>query len=258
MKSTSPILLLGTLLLLFSVPGTGRCAETVTAVYTTWFPYNYQDEAGNAVGFENEIFGAVMQELGFEVEFVLRPWKRCLYMLERGQVDALVSLLKTGEREVYTIFSGEEISISRTMLFTHVESPIWFDGSLDQLTPYTIGTIRGFSYGEAFDNASFLRKEAVIDIQAIIQKVIFRRNDIGIGNQLVVTAQAKSLGKRAAIRFLEPPIHAQKLFVGFSRAKKHHQLAADFTGALVSFKKSAKYGEILDKYGIQAVDMSAD
>ncbi len=232
--------------------------KKISAVYTTWVPYNFETEDGKAMGFENEIFSAVMATMKIEVDFIRRPWKRCLHMLQYGEVDALVSLLIVDERKKFTIYTGENISISRTLLFTHVNSRIQFDGSIEKLKPYTIGTTRGFSYGSSFDNATYLHKEEVNKQVAIVEKVVRKRNDFGIGNQLVIIALAEKLKKRDSIRFLEPPVHMQKLYVGFSKAKGLEKLAKAFTKTLIQFKKSDNYQKILRKYGIVTGDMTAD
>ncbi len=119
--------------------------KKIKAVYTTWFPYNYEDNSGKAMGFENEIFRSVMQQMNYDVEFVKRPWKRCLHMLQYGETDALVSMLMVEERKAYTIYSTEDISVSRTLLFTHVDNNIVFDGSIEKLKPYTMLELPAFT-----------------------------------------------------------------------------------------------------------------
>jgi polar amino acid transport system substrate-binding protein len=232
--------------------------ESIKAVHTLWFPYNYQDKEGKALGFENEIFKAVMENMNIRVEFSMLPWKRCLHQIQYGEADAVVSMLKVKERESYTIFSPEHISVSKTLLFVRKKSRIVFNGSLKDLQQYTFGLTRGFSYGPEFDSADFLNKEEVLDQTAIIRKVIRGRNDIGIGNQLVVAALAKKMEYGDEIRFLAPTIHTQKLYIGFSKVRGRYQLASDFSSALIKFKKSKAYFAILDKYGLKPSDLTVE
>lgn len=246
------------LLIQVSVIAETKPVKKVTAVYTTWFPYNYETVQGEAMGFENEIFRAVMKTLDIEVEFIKLPWKRCLHMLRYGDADALISMLKARDREEYTLYAEEYISISKTLLFTHVQSLVEFDGDLEKLKPYTIGVTRGFSYGPEFDQATYLNREEVNDQTAILKKVLSKRNELGIGNQLVVVSLARKLGIRDNIRFLKPPVHSRKLYVGFSKSRDLHQLSKAFTDALFRYKQSGNYLRILTRYGISAADMTAD
>ncbi|MFH1156466.1 MAG: transporter substrate-binding domain-containing protein [Pseudomonadota bacterium] len=241
---------------LFAVSLTYAQQAGIRVVYTEWFPYTYQDKH-QAAGFEIEILKAVFKTLDVEVEveFVVHPWKRCLDDLKMGRADALVSLLKTPERESYAYFPENHISLSRTVFFTRTDRPISFGGNYQNLSGYSIGLIMGFSYGDVFDKAVYLKKDPAYNAEMLIKKLLAGRNDLAAENQAVVNASAEKMGVKAQIRFLEPPIHTQKLYVGFSRAKNLKQLCQDFSSALGQFKQSGAYKKIIEKYGVNYSDM---
>ena len=234
---------------------TGPRPEKLTVVYTQWHPYTYR-EGDTAKGFEIDIFRAVMNRMGVKAELQQFPFKRCMKMLEDGNAQALISILKTKQRERFTVFPEEHISISRTLFFTKTGSDIQYGGSLKSLQRYTIGVIAGFSYGKAFDNASYLKKEEVVDAERLINMVIGGRYDLGVENQAVVRGTARKLGVERSIRFLSPPVHTRKLFVGFSRASGLQKFASQFSAALAQFKTTDEYKAILQRYGIAHSDMS--
>ncbi len=227
----------------------------VTVVYTDWFPYTWQ-ENGVASGFEIETFKAVMKNMNMEAEFVNYPWQRCLFTLKEGKADALISLLKTPEREEFTIFPENHISLSRTVFFSTSDKNIKFTGSYEELKGLLIGVILGFTYGDAFDKAAYLEKDESRDTEMLLTKVLKARNDLGAENQAVVSASAKKMGVADKIRFLEPPIHTQKLYVGFSKAKDLKKLSEDFSKQLGEFRNSDAYKAILEKYGVKYSDMA--
>ncbi len=229
-------------------------SDKITVVYTDWFPYTWQ-ENGQASGFEIETFKAIMKIMNMEAEFVNYPWQRCLFSLKEGKADALISLLKTPEREQFTHFPENHISISRTVLFTAADKDIKFTGSYEELKGLLIGVIAGFSYGDAFDKAAYLTKDEARDAEMLIGKVLKARNDLAAENQAVVSASARKMGVSDKIRFLEPPIHTQKLYVGFSKAKDLKKLSEDFSKQLGEFRNSEAYKAILDKYGVRYSDM---
>ncbi len=227
----------------------------LNVVYTEWYPYTYQ-EGNDARGFEIEIFRAVMKRMGIEAVFQLFPFKRCLKMLEEGKAHVLISLLKTKERARYTIFPKEHIGISRTSLFTRRDNQIRYGGSLKDLKGYTIGVIAGFSYGAAFDNADYLKKEEVANASRLIKMVVSGRFSLGIENEAVIRGVAGDLGVAGSIRFLSPPVHSQRLYVGFSKWHDLYGLVVEFSRNLKDFKGTKEYKDILRKYGVSRSDLT--
>lgn len=229
--------------------------EELTVVYTEWYPYTYS-EAGAAKGFEIDTFKSVMDRMGITVKFLRFPFKRCLKMLEDGNAQALISFIKTPERQRYTIFPEEHISVSRTLFFTKTNTRVRYKGSLKDLKNYSIGVVAGFSYGKAFDDAAYLDKEEVANTERLLNMVLGGRYEVGIENQAVLNGIARKLGVERSVRFLYPPVHTEKLYVGFSKKARLHKLAADFSEALAQFKNTDEYKAILRKYGIAYSDMS--
>lgn len=229
----------------------GAESTAVRVAYTEWFPYTFtQDEA--PAGFEIEILQTVFAAMNVAPTFNSYPWKRCLGYLESGQADALVSMLKTPDREAYAHYPEEHISVSRTSFFTVAAKRIYYTGDYRQLKQYKIGVILGFSYGDAFDQASFLDKDASIDAKTLLSKLIMQRIDVGAENEAVLSAEAARMQVEDKIMFLSPPIHTQHLYVGFSKAKNLASLCQRFSSELAAFKKTERYVAILKKYRVRA------
>jgi len=222
--------------------------------FTDWFPYTYLDGEKPA-GFEIEIIESVFRDLGCRLEFTCYPWKRCLAALEAGDADLIVSLLKTPEREKFVLFPREHVSLSRTVFFTLSNRRIRYCGRLGDLRGRTIGVIAGFSYGEAFDAATFLRKDEAKNTEILLKKLLRGRHDLGAENQAVVKGYAQKMGIADRIRFLDPPIHHQRLYEGIAAGTGFEQLAEQFSLALREFKQTSAYQNILEKYGIIPADM---
>lgn len=249
MRRIACLALLGALLAVpAGIAGAAQGAK-LDVVYTRWLPYTYTDN-GTAAGFEVDILRQVLHGMGREASFTELPWKRCLASLAQGRADLLVSLLRTPERERFAAFPDEHISVSRTVLFTAADSGLHYDGDLKSLAGRKIGVILGFSYGEAFDRADFLDKDPAVDADTLIRRVLHGHNALAAENECVAKASAIRLGVRDRLRFLEPPIHEQKLYVGFSRAAGRQGLAEEFSRALAGFKATPAYAEILRRYGV--------
>lgn len=226
----------------------------LVVVYTDWFPYTVNED-GRASGFELEVFQVVAANMGLDAEYVAFPWKRCLKSLETGKADVLVSLLKTPEREVYTLFPDEHISRSDTVLAARKNDPVEYGGDLGRLKGLRIGVFLGFSYGQDFDRAAFLDTVDVVDTRTMLELLAKERIDLAADNRAVLQAQARRMGLSEQVRFLEPPIHRQNLYVGFSRANGLEPLSREFSRALTAFKQSGGYARILEGYGLDPGQM---
>lgn len=225
-------------------------AKSVVVVYTEWDPYTYTQD-GKPEGFEIDICRAVFASMSVTAEFQGYPWIRCLALLKSGGADALVSLLKTSEREEFTRYPAEHVSVSRTVFAVQSASHIAYSGDLNGLAAYRIGVFSGFSYGEAFDKADYLTKDVATNTREMLTKLVMGRTDLAAENQAVLASTAARMGLRGRIRFLEPPIHEQKLYVGFTRAKDTNRLCEEFSGALARFKSTPEYKAILARYGVE-------
>ncbi len=221
----------------------------IRVVFVSWEPYGYV-ENNQAIGFELDIFANIIKMMNLEVEFNERPWKRCLFMVEHGLADVVISALKTPEREGYMIYPEEFISISKTALFTTTDQEIQLSKSYESLRDYTIGVTAGFAYGTEFDSANFLKKDENTTTAGIVTKLMMGRYQLGIGNIAVISSIAQKQGVRDKIHFLKPMVHSQKLYAAFSRKKNHQDLIDKFSKILTSYKVTQRYKEILFKYGI--------
>lgn len=257
MQGVRRALILASLLALALVlPGVARAGNaTIRVAYTEWFPYTYTED-GLARGFEIDILTAVLGRMGLAPAFSALPWKRCLAHLENGKTDLVVSMLKSPEREPYTIFPEEHISLSRTVFAARADQAPAYDGDLEALRGLRIGVFLGFSYGPAFDAAGFLDKDPAVDTSALIEKLMARRDDLIAENQAVIKALARRMGVLDRLVFLAPPVHHQRLYVGFSRAKGLEGLAGEFSRALKAFKDSGDYRAVLARYGLGLEEMA--
>lgn len=57
--------------------------------YTIYAPMNYNDEAGNLVGFDTELAQAVFEALGYEVRFKEIEWSSKYTNLDSGDIDCI-------------------------------------------------------------------------------------------------------------------------------------------------------------------------
>ena len=197
-------------------------AEKVKIIISTGYPPYYYFENDKPTGLCIEIVNSVFSRMDMEIEYLEYPWARCLQNMEDGMGDAILPIMINSERSEFMSYLPENIlAYEENALFSKNTARITYSGNLHTLSPYNIGVVRGFSYGEDFDNATFLQKDTANDDEKLIKKLNAGRNELIIGNSLVIKYQAKKLGLLDQIKELEPGISRDPLYLAFLIDKKH-------------------------------------
>ncbi len=75
-------------------------------------PYEYLDEDQRPAGFDVDLFRAVAEESGLQVEFVTGPWIQVRQDLEEGRVHAVTGMFSSPERDRLVDFSEPFLTVS--------------------------------------------------------------------------------------------------------------------------------------------------
>lgn len=225
-------------------------AETLVIGVSAGYPPYYYKSDGILTGFCIDTVNAVAREIGIDVEYKVYPWKRLMLRAKNGDIDAIMPLFKTEERETYLIFKGLELAHELNHFFTTPDSLVTFDGRLESLESYRIGVVADYSYGEKFDSFNFPNKKITRDDKHLIKMFMHNRFDVGIGSRSVVKYHADLCDINLSIQFFEPPITKEILYLGFVKKRNRDQLADRFAQALQKFQATATHQRLIDKYGI--------
>lgn len=231
-------------------------ALTAALAEADYPPFYYRDE-GQLVGFSVEVLKHVAEMVGVSVHYQRLSWPRVLQSLKDGRVDMVTTFSNTAERAPLVVYTGIPHAVERNHLFARHESDVSYDGNIDSLAAYRIGAITGYSYGDDFDNASYLMVERVLDEPTLVRMVLGNRFDLAVGNPFAIRLEAAKSGAAEQLRFLDPPVNRSPIYMAFSR--KHPQaleLAAAFTAAILEFKATEAYQTLLDKYDLRGAGFS--
>ena len=218
-----------------------------------WAPYHFENENGELTGFLIDIIQNVGEVSNIEVEFINIPsWTRCLIMMKNGDADAFMPLFKTPERENFIYFLENNILFYENDVFVSLKkNPIDFNGNLNNMKEYFIGMVKGYSYGEDFDNADFLKKVEDTNEEQLLKLLLHEdRYPVIVGDERVFTYLAYKKGILQDLYFSKKALVHEPLYIGFSKNKTDKDLIEKFTANLKKFKKSEKYKTILNQYGI--------
>jgi PAS domain S-box-containing protein len=104
-------------------------------------PYSFINENGVEVGYDVDVIKAIMQEIGFEVEFRFDHWDTILYRLANGEIDVIASIVYSESREnqydftfplhteYYSIFAKKETKIN-DIFDLESKRPAYFKGDI--------------------------------------------------------------------------------------------------------------------------------
>lgn len=155
-------------------------------VRVTSFPPLYQQtDDGRWTGFSVDLAKTLLETAGCQAIFVSAPWKRALMMIEAGNIDMMLNLSKTREREAYIHFIGPLTTETvRILLKKEIRVHI---RSLDDIKalPGQVALTRGFYMGEAFEekfrtDPEFREKFSITHSNALNLKKLTHDRIIGI------------------------------------------------------------------------------
>ncbi|WP_432736871.1 substrate-binding periplasmic protein [Maridesulfovibrio sp. FT414] len=213
-------------------------------------PYGYA-ENGSPAGCDVEIIQEAFRRMDEQVEFEFVPWKRALAMALHNATDGVFQVLKTPERCEYMVYS-DPVRVEAMTLFVRSDSDIEFTGDIKELRGRTFGVINSFSYGPAID--AFINEHRNINIDVTdsvlgnLCKLVKRRFDIFIADDLSTYYTAREAGLLGDIRRLLPPVAYNPIHVSFCRKTGADKLLVRFNKALKSMKDDGTWNSIIDKY----------
>lgn len=250
MRNPRALLFCISLLCLSLIPSECFAGKNLVVGVSLGYPPYYYENEGTLDGICIEIIESISSSLGITVVFRSFPWKRLLLSAEKGEVDAIMPLFRTKEREQYLDFHDLILAYEEVGLFVARESSLTFQGDFDRIAAQSIGVVDGYSYGEEFDKKKGLEKLPTQSDFHLLQMFSHKRFPIGVGNRHVISYNAEKLGIAGQIKFLTPPLSREPLYLGFSKLGQNRHLAMVFVTKLQEMKKNGKYDLILEKYDL--------
>ncbi|WP_157678292.1 substrate-binding periplasmic protein [Oleiphilus messinensis] len=215
-------------------------------------PFYFVDDKDRLSGISIDVLEYIAPKLGYSIDYKRLSWPRVLKSLELGSVDMVTTFFNTGERATHVVYTGVPHAVESNHFIALSSTTVTYTGNLSDMESLSIGTIRGYSYGQTFDDADFLKKVPVLDEPTLVRMLFASRFEIAVGNPFAVKLQVKRQGYQRELRVIEPPIDVSPIYMGVSR--KHTEalgIAAELTSAIVKFRNADQYKKLLQKYGME-------
>lgn len=240
------------LMLLSSVVHCMGEAKVIVAAADPWPPFI--DPEHPKGGLSLEIVRASFATQGYEVKMEIVPWARAEDGVKSGSYDILPNTWLTEKRKSYLLYS-EPYAANEVKFVKKAADPFEFNG-MASLSGKTVGTVRGYGYGDEFLNATSFKREEAANIMANVKKLVHsdRRIDLTLEDEIVARATIKKEdpGLLSQVAFTKNALSKNSLYVTTGLANPRHKEIIDaFNKGLAAIKASGEYAAILKGYGVQ-------
>lgn len=226
--------------------------KTILLSSDEYIPYEFMQN-GILKGIATDTVNAVFKQLGFHTDIKTSPWVRTVELAKNGEVDGIFSAFHSTEREEYLIYTKEPIAYATQTFYILKGNNFKYDGTIESLTPYRIGILRAFSYGDEFDQAvteGTLNVSIGEDFVSNIDKLVSGRIDVFIENKYAAEYYIKSKNLQdQVVPYKKNLIELRPLYLCFSKRRNlDPELIQDFDVVLKQMKADGSYQKIVDEY----------
>ncbi|WP_339842371.1 transporter substrate-binding domain-containing protein [uncultured Halopseudomonas sp.] len=228
-------------------------ADSLRIVTEEWPPFIYA-EAGVIKGADKDISEHLLKQMGYEVEWKLKPWRRVLRDVAKGEADAILDIAPHPDYTANYLFTAEPLSTHETVLFHDRRRPHAFQ-SLTDLSGLVIGVSPGYLYNnDAFISSDAFYREPAPSFEANLQKLVRGRVDMVAMSRPVGLYTSHALGLTEQVAYHPEPLSQSDFYLAFHQAPQWQEPAQTFSVALKAFKKTEEYQRILHRYRLENQD----
>ncbi len=216
-------------------------------------PYEFVNAQGRPDGFNVDIIHAVAKAMGLGVAIDLGPWDEVITQLEQGQIDALIGMFNTAERDKRFDFSIPHF-IASYAVFVRKSSPI---RSLDDARDKRI-IVQQSDLGHEYIRESNITSTIILktDWEEVLTSLARGEGDCAIVSRLQGT---RLIGRLpiAGIHAVGPPIIQRKYCLAVTEGNS--ALLAQLNEGLSIIREAGIYDEIHKKwFGVHEVQPPLD
>lgn len=228
--------------------GAQQGTETVPALTVTVGanhapPYRIID-GGPASGLYVEVFGEIANRLGWKTHYREAPFRRVLKMVQRGEVDIMLGVLKTPDRDDDMTFVTPAFPSDRR-LFLYMDDSNRIERYAD-LYGKTIGVLESYSYFKRFDNDGQLRKEPAPRYENLMLMMEQGRVDVVVAPELIGLYVLEQLGLKADVSPFFVP--GKRPWIAVAKTSPVLEYSDDIRAALKLIEAEGIYEDLVLKY----------
>jgi polar amino acid transport system substrate-binding protein len=228
----------------FLACGVSAGAGEVVALDSANPPFMFA-RGDKAAGVYPALIAEAFKRMNVDVTFAPMPWKRAIEGLDSG-ANAVGGIYKNSERLKKYDYS-DKLFDEVIVVYVAKGKGFAFSGT-DSLKGKTVGVIRGWSYGDDFDNA--VKAKTITVDEAPDDGVNFGK--LGAGRTDAVLAVKEGGGVAIAsanladkVEALDPPLSSSPSFLAFAKSANKTDLIAKFNAAIAAMRQDGSFDKIV-------------
>lgn len=237
--------LLFVLCCLVSVTAFAANAPVVVAVDQGNPPFMYGGHDLQAKGLYPTLIRAIFQRIHQPVKVIAIPWKRALRGLDNGW-NAVGGIYKTTERLRHYDYTSPLFS-EELHVFVRTNSTLQFH-QISDLDGLDISVLRGWSYGDAFDQARAQHRFNVMaaDTETTgLRLLLLHRVDAYVGIDLSAERALNELRAQNRIKALPVPLATNDTYIAFAKIAHQQALIERIDAAIQALRRNGSFQTLI-------------
>lgn len=237
--------------LFFFAPPCAGSSPVLRLATDSWPPYSI-GQKGDALesGYALDIGIEVSKRIHCTLKADLLPWKRVLVCMKNGTYDITFPIQLKPERQTFMVFTN--VILEDRVFLWHLKDrddnlPAW--QTIDDLKPYTIGIVSGYTYRDKMDNAienGTLKTEKVNSAEYNLKKLLCKRFDGFIESESVVMSFFQKYPEYRNRITHAPQIVSKDVFrIGISKKSPFAQMLPEINGVIREMKADGTIARIM-------------
>ncbi|WP_320172863.1 transporter substrate-binding domain-containing protein [Maridesulfovibrio sp.] len=235
--------------LLLTATSASSLAQNIIVPVSDYPPWRIVNNDNDISGINIDLTNALLQKLGLQANYVIRPWKRAQRMMKKGTADLMSGLLKHEDREQDMIFLEPPYKTHSSKAFYVLKDSSTKISSYDDLYKYRIGVTLGTKFFPRFDHDENLRKDMGKDATNNFKKLEIGRIDTLVLTETVGDYLRYKLGYQDKVEKADY-VYNKPLAVYFAISKKSplaHRVP-ELNAALKTMLESGEVKTIIDRF----------
>lgn len=186
---------------------------------------------------------------GYVFRAVVVPWARAQEMAKRGELDMLVNIRVTPERQKWLEFSTNATFPNPIVVFMRKDKAIPLK-SWDELKALQGGATLGDAFGTEFDEylAKNLKVEVISNMSGNFAKLNLGRIDYFVSGYYMGLAFLSRLDYGGSIVALNPPVSNTPIHIAFSKLSPHREVLPEIDRSLAKLSADGTLNKLLKTY----------
>lgn len=232
--------------------GTAQAAECTRLVFSAnpnYPPFHWSDH-GQLQGASIELTLRILRELGVAAEArYLGPWNRVLRAAEQGEIDLVVALRVTPEREGYLAFTQARFFANPMAVFVRTDQRFDYRGWGD-LQGRTGLVARGDRFGDGFDEYLQARLKVLTShsLEDGFASLLRQRGDYLVTGYFAGQAYLAGKGLEGQAVALSPMVSQGSVHHGFVRRSPCSKLADQVSDRLRAYEEDGTTERLLQQH----------